>query len=231
LVPAVSRSLASAGAVRDVVLAIAIAAASLSGLWWLLAREAQNDDSWIRELDVPVILEPRLLLGDSDAPAVVVVASDFQCPFCAIFATQTFPRIRTEFVETGRVSFYFRHFIGTNHRLAAPAAALAECAGATGAFWPVHDKLFAAHPFLTQRVLDDLKASLVSARGTRGPCSEELAVVKEDTRWAVELGATGSPTFFFGKRVEGSKVLLEYAFGGTRPLADFRKVLDRLGED
>jgi hypothetical protein len=54
------------------------------------------------------------------------------------------------------------------------------------------------------------------------------SAVKEDTRWALQLGATGSPTFFFGKRVGGNKVLLKYAFGGARPLPDFRKVVDRL---
>jgi protein-disulfide isomerase len=179
-------------------------------------------------MDMPVTLEPRLLLGDSEAPTVVVVASDFQCPFCAVFARQTFPQMRTELVETGRVSFYFRHFIGPNHCLAAPAAALAECAGTSGAFWRVHDQLFAAHPFFTDDVLNKVKDSLVSANGRRIPCSEAPVAVKEDTRWAVELGATGSPTFFFGRRIGSNRVLLKYAFGGVRSLTDFRKVLDRL---
>jgi protein-disulfide isomerase len=217
------------GSIRDVTLAVVIASALLCGLWWLSVRGTQNEDSSLLVLDVPVTLEPRLMLGHAEAPAVIVVASDFQCPFCAAFATQTLPQMRTALVESGKVSLYFRHLIGPTHRLAAAAAALAECADTTGDFWRIHDQLFATPPFLIESVINRLKDSGMGTKGSV-PCSEAPAAVKRDTRWARQLGATGTPFFFFGKRVGDNKVLLKYAFGGVRPLADFRNVVDRLVE-
>lgn len=216
------------GTVRDIMLAVLIAAASLGGLWWLSARGTQHTEAWLRVMDVAVTLEPRLMLGDSDARAVIVVASDFRCPYCAVFATQTLPQIRTELIDSGTVSLYFRHLIVSPHRLAAAAAALAECAGMTGDFWRVHDQLFVVPALLTETDINRMNDSLVATHGSRVSCSEAPVAVKEDSRWALQLGATGTPTFFFGTRTGGDKVLLKYAFGGARPLADFRKVIDRL---
>ena len=43
--------------------------------------------------------------GSDDAPITVVEMSDFQCPFCQQFATQTLPALVTEYIETGKVRF------------------------------------------------------------------------------------------------------------------------------
>jgi hypothetical protein len=40
--------------------------------------------------------------------------------------------------------------------------------------------------------------------------------------------AVAQPLNVIGTRIGGNKVLLKYASGGARPLADFRQVVDRL---
>src|SRR5687768_14831935 len=43
------------------------------------------------------------ILGDSAAPLWVVIVSDFQCPFCKVWHDQTFPALKKDFVDNGRV--------------------------------------------------------------------------------------------------------------------------------
>ena len=72
--------------------------------------------------------------GPEDAPLVVVYA-DFECPYCAA--------VDRRLEELG-VRVVFRHFpVRSKHPRAWPAAAAAEAAALQGAFWPMHDALFA----------------------------------------------------------------------------------------
>jgi protein-disulfide isomerase len=64
-----------------------------------------------------------------------VVYADFECPFCA--------RLHVELRER-RVREVFRHFpVKTRHPRAWAAACAAEAAALQGAFWPMHDSLYA----------------------------------------------------------------------------------------
>ncbi|MDP2660178.1 MAG: thioredoxin domain-containing protein, partial [Dehalococcoidia bacterium] len=79
--------------------------------------------------------------GNPDAKVTVVEYSDFQCPFCAQFALQTFPSVDQTYIQTGKVKWTFHNMarIGDESKQAAQAA---ECAGDQGKFWPYHDKLY-----------------------------------------------------------------------------------------
>ena len=67
---------------------------------------------------------------------------DFQCPFCS--AAQPILRRVRERLD-GRLRFAFRHFPLTEvHPDAQLAAEASEAAAAQGAFWPMHDALYAA---------------------------------------------------------------------------------------
>jgi protein-disulfide isomerase len=62
--------------------------------------------------------------GDPDAPVEFVIWADFQCPFCKRFETETLPRIRADYVDTGKVKFVWRNFVnyGQESQNAAVAA-------------------------------------------------------------------------------------------------------------
>ncbi|MEE8401762.1 MAG: thioredoxin domain-containing protein [Candidatus Hydrothermarchaeaceae archaeon] len=85
--------------------------------------------------------------GSDDAPVTMIEFSDYQCPFCARFWTQTLPQIRKDYIETGKVRFVYRDFpipvLG--HAYATKAAEAAECAGDQGKYWEMHDALFENH--------------------------------------------------------------------------------------
>jgi protein-disulfide isomerase len=79
-------------------------------------------------------------LGADHAPVTVVEYGDYECPNCKNAA----PAVKIllgNFPE--QVRFIFRHFpLEEAHPHALGAAEAAECAGAQGKFWEMHDLLF-----------------------------------------------------------------------------------------
>jgi protein-disulfide isomerase len=81
--------------------------------------------------------------GNQNAGVVVYEFADFQCPYCARFAREVFPRIDSAYVKTGKVLWVFVNIPLPNHANSWAAAEAAMCAGAVAdRFWPLHDKLF-----------------------------------------------------------------------------------------
>jgi len=80
--------------------------------------------------------------GSDSAKVVVVEFSDYQCPYCARFYADAEAKIRTNYVESGKVRMYFRDFPLSFHPNAMPGAVAATCAADQGKFWEMHDKLF-----------------------------------------------------------------------------------------
>lgn len=68
-----------------------------------------------------------MAIGAPEAPVSVIEYFSLTCPHCRDFHTQTFPRLRTEYVETGKVRYISRDF--PLNRPALDAAVLAHCAG------------------------------------------------------------------------------------------------------
>ena len=72
--------------------------------------------------------------GPADGRLVVVYA-DFECPYCAVVDAQ---------LEAFGARLIFRHFpVRSKHPRAWPAAQAAQAAARQGAFWSMHDALYA----------------------------------------------------------------------------------------
>src|SRR5262249_17984609 len=82
-------------------------------------------------------------LGQADAPVTLVEFSDYQCPYCRMFFSDTFPTLRREYIDTGKVRYVFRDYpLAQMHPQARKAAEAAHCAGEQGKYWEMHDLLF-----------------------------------------------------------------------------------------
>ena len=68
-----------------------------------------------------------MAIGAPEAPVSVIEYFSLTCSHCRDFHTETFPRVRTEYVDTGKVRFIARDF--PLNRPALDAAILAPCAG------------------------------------------------------------------------------------------------------
>jgi len=65
--------------------------------------------------------------GKADAPVTVVEYASLGCPHCAAFHFQTFPKLKKEYIDTGKVKLIYRDFpLGTP---AFAASMVARCSG------------------------------------------------------------------------------------------------------
>ena len=90
----------------------------------------------------PGLLLDGRAIGSPDAPVVVEIWEDFQCPACSRFTQTVEPSVVERFVPSGDVRVVYRDFafLGTE---SIDAAVAARCAGEQGAFWSYHDWLYA----------------------------------------------------------------------------------------
>ena len=154
----------------------------------------------------------------------IVEFSDFQCPYCAKHATDTFPTLKKELIDTGKARYVSMALpLTTIHPFAESAAVAAECAARQGRYAAMHDALFAnqqglasafKNNFTEQAHAIGLDAATFDAC-MGGP--DALAAVKADAAEAQRLKANSTPSFFVGKqRADGGIDLLK-RIGGAAP--------------
>jgi protein-disulfide isomerase len=80
-----------------------------------------------------------IVLGDADAPVTVIEYSSMTCSHCASFHADTLPKLKEQYIETGKVKFIMRAFPLDN--LAGAASMLARCV-AEDKYYPFVDMLF-----------------------------------------------------------------------------------------
>lgn len=81
-------------------------------------------------------------LGDENAPVTMVEFSEFQCPYCAKLYLQAETKLKTTYIDTGKMKLYFRDYPLYFHQWAGYAAVATRCADEQGKFWEMHHKLF-----------------------------------------------------------------------------------------
>src|SRR5438045_279240 len=86
------------------------------------------------------------ILGDSSASVWVIMASDFQCPYCKQWEDANYAKVVKDYVKTGRVRLAFLNMPLSMHRNALPASEAAMCASVQHRFWQMHDTLFTSQP-------------------------------------------------------------------------------------
>lgn len=177
----------------------------------------------------PMALAGVPLRGNKLAGVAMIVFSDFQCPFCARFATDTMPILEKEYVEAGRLQIAFRHFPLEIHPFAPKAATAADCAGEQGRFWEMHDKLFANNRSLTAETVGKLATDLSLDLALFDACtSKENPAIERDRTLAKILGVSSTPIIFIGRVENQNQVRVTHVIPGAKPLAEFRTVLDKI---
>lgn len=172
-------------------------------------------------------IDKARMMGPESAKVWLIMASDFQCPYCKSFHDDTWPRLEKEYVATGKIRVAFLNHPMDFHQLAIPAAEAAMCAGKQDKFWPMHDSLFMnqekwAKGGQPAAVFEALATSLrldmtdwracVSSRATR-------AMIEADFARSKAGGVSGTPSFFIGNPPQ-------LAIVGAESYAEFKKALD-----
>jgi protein-disulfide isomerase len=176
-------------------------------------------------------LDDDPLMGDRKARLVLVEFSDFQCPFCARFASETLPEIRKDYIKTGKLKYVFRDFpITSAHKDAFKAALASGCALDQGKYWEMHDQLFENQAAFTTY-------NLIQRAETVGLNKEKFEKCLNDNEYANEVqndfaeglraGVNQTPTFFLGLTEPNSpKVKVLAVIAGAKPYAVFKAAID-----
>ena len=176
-------------------------------------------------LDVPIGDAP--VKGDANAPMTIVEYSDFQCPFCSRFTTDTLGTLLDEYVTTGKAKLVYKDFpLEQIHPQATKAAEAARCVrelGGDEAFWAMHDKLYAGQQeWSGNEGAVDIFAKYAGEVGVDAAkvkaCIEsgkQTAAVQADLQEGIQLGVQGTPTFFLNGQ----------AFVGAQPITNFRQAI------
>jgi protein-disulfide isomerase len=146
------------------------------------------------------------ILGDSSAQVWVVMASDFQCPYCKQWHDAAFAGLVRDYVNTHKVRMAFLNMPLSIHQHAKPASEAAMCAAVQDKFWEMHDSLFA-----TQKIWEVLESPLsmfdtlanhnhVEMMAWRACMSNHstAALIDADLDRARQTGANSTPSFFVG---------------------------------
>ncbi len=167
--------------------------------------------------------------GDPHAPITLLEYSDFTCHFCKKFFHDTFPKLITEYIETGKVRFVYRDF---PRGLGAPlrAADAARCAGEQQAYWPMHDRLFTSDGQFSPENLNKIAADLQLQPEQFSQCLEThkyFPDIEKDLKDAGSLGIRGTPSFvIFPTNVPDDPNLI--LIPGAFPFETFKEEIDKL---
>jgi protein-disulfide isomerase len=164
--------------------------------------------------------------GSPDAPVTIVEFSDFQCPFCEKFFTETLPQIQEEYIDTGKVKLVFKDFPLSFHGQAMPAAMTAECAGEQGKYWEMHDKLFGEQSrWVDKPEVNDVMKQFADELGLDtdqfNQCFDSNKYADEinaDMQEGIAAGVQGTPAFF----INGQFI------SGAQPFEVFKQIIDQM---
>lgn len=165
----------------------------------------------------------EMALGRPDAPVTIVEYASLSCPYSRRFHLETFPRLKKEYIDTGKVRFILREFpIGKQSGLATIAL---RCA-APDTYFALFDRLMSEQKdWVSQEMRPDPIAEVAAQVGlTRGQfdsCREDQRLIAR-LNWIKErgrtLGVIGTPNFFIQGR------LIKSVIG----ISEIREIVDPL---
>jgi len=178
---------------------------------------------------IPVAGAPAL--GDPKAKVALVEFSDYECPYCIRHFQQTMPRLAQTYVKTGKVRYVFRDWpVDQLHPESIRAHEAAHCAGEQNRYWEMHQVLWGPAGSHTADRLLGLARNAALDMDAFGRCVESRRsdeAIRKTSQLAVELGATGTPTFFIGLLdSEKNTVSVLQGLSGAQPYDVFATALD-----
>jgi len=153
---------------------------------------------------------PDVVMGKDDAPVTIIEYASMTCSHCAAFNAETFPGLKSKYIDTGKVRYILREF--PLDPLATAGFMLARCSGPEKRNAMV-DLLFAQQKnwAFTEKPIEAL-ANLVKQTGmkqeTFESCLKDQALYEKvndvRNRASEKFNINATPTFFInGKKQSG----------------------------
>jgi protein-disulfide isomerase len=222
----------------DTVATLCMCAASIAMIWFVVTFALQGQRAArirsrpkvlnVEDRNSTVSLRDDPILGNK-ATIALIEYSDFQCPFCRRFESETFPVLARDFISAGKLLYSHRHLPLTGlHPQAMEAAVAAECTRDEGRFWDMRKALFEA------AILD--RASLLRTGERFGVNRVRLAdcidagssKVQKNIDEARNLGIESTPTFLLGTVRTDGTVTIQRQINGAQPIEVFASAMAEL---
>jgi protein-disulfide isomerase len=166
----------------------------------------------------PVSL-PDMALGPANATVTITEYASMTCPHCAAFNETVFPKIKSEYIDTGKVRYVFREF--PLDIKAAAGSMLSRCIAKddAGKYFAVTDMLFKQqNDWVMKNTTETLtrigKQAGLSQQAVES-CLKDQALLDKiaaDQKYAAEvLKVDSTPTFFLnGEKIKGATSFEEF---------------------
>jgi protein-disulfide isomerase len=172
----------------------------------------------VSDVAKPVSL-PDMALGPANASVTITEYASMTCPHCAAFNDTVFPKIKSEYIDTGKVHYVFREF--PLDIKAAAGSMLARCIAKddAGKYFAVVDMLFKQqNDWVTKNTTETLtrigKQAGLSQQAVED-CLKDQALLDKiaaDQKYASDvLKVDSTPTFFInGEKIKGETSFEEF---------------------
>lgn len=164
-----------------------------------------------------------LAIGDVDAPVVMVNFSEFQCPYCGKFATETEPKLIKKYVDKGILRIEWRDFpyLGKESGTAAMAG---RAAADQDKFWQFNKAMFAdqqspnSGKLTTEFFVKIAKKIGLDTKEFRADLDSKKnhEAVQKDFDEGQSIGVSGTPAFV----INGTPIM------GAQPVGVFEDAIE-----
>ena len=174
-------------------------------------------------------------LGNEDADITVVEFADYRCPFCHKFHEETFDKVVTNFLNTGKAKYLFKDLVVNDrgeYKGSMQAAVASHCAAEQGKYWEYSKEVFKNFKPEPQQWIN-LDSLITFANNIQiqdidkfKSCVESnkyQSQIQESGTLAKQLGITGTPSFVVLKNDK-----IETIFPGAVPYEYFENTLNAL---
>jgi protein-disulfide isomerase len=170
--------------------------------------------------NVTISLEGAHMIGNKSAQVVIFEWSDFECPFCVKFEKESMFTLRTEYINTGKVLFIYKHYpLNNMHQNAQKAAEATECADEQAKFWEMHDLIYSTGTAGGIDALETYAKSLDLNELDFREClssGKYKAKIEQDTKEGAQIGINGTPSFVINGQL----------ISGAQPYSVFKQIIE-----
>lgn len=184
-----------------------------------------------------VSLDDDPYLGDPEKAKVAIVEfSDYECPFCKRYFEETYPQIKKNYVDTGKVVYVFRDYPLSFHNPNATDQAIAgECVqeiGGNKKYFDFHSEVFTqttSNKGLSKDKLYDIAEEIgVDSKDFKSCLDSEKysGEVQDDLNAGANVGIDGTPGFVVGLLNEESNEVDGKLVVGAQPYQVFEEAIE-----
>ncbi|MGJ4900922.1 DsbA family protein [Bradyrhizobium sp. HKCCYLS2058] len=162
---------------------------------------------------------PDMAIGPADAAVTITEYASMTCPHCAAFNATVFPKLKAEYIDTGKIRYIFREF--PLDIKAAAGSMLTRCIanGDAQKYFAVTDMLFRSqNDWVVKNTTETLtrigKQAGLSQQQVEA-CLKDQALLDKiaaDQKYASDiLKVDSTPTFFInGEKIKGEASIEEF---------------------